>query len=238
MIRFYAPDIEVTGVLPEQESAHCCKVLRMKAGDRISVVDGKGGVYECEICNPHRNRTSVEILSKSIEELHWQPNITLAVAPTKNMERMEWLVEKCVEIGVNRLVFVDCHNSVRKSVKRERLEKILISAMKQSLKATLPEFVEIMPVKELILNGNSTARYVGYCDSNYPRIKFATDYNGRDDITILIGPEGDFTPEEIKMAVDAGFKPVTFGATRLRTETAALYALCATHTDMELGVGN
>lgn len=230
MIRFYTPDIESTGELSEAESGHCCRVLRMRVGDTIQVTDGCGHVFECEIIDAHPRHTSVDILAKREEPLHWSPRITLAVAPTKNMDRMEWLAEKAVEIGVDRLVFLNCEHSVRKTVKRERIEKILVSAMKQSLKSYLPEFVEMMDFSRFVAEDDSELKFMGYCDDNIERCEFARIYDGHRSLTVMIGPEGDFSPEEVRTAIDAGFRPVTFGSTRLRTETAALYALCATHT--------
>lgn len=230
MIRFYAPNIETDSTLPEVESGHCCRVLRMRTGDQIEVVDGRGGLYKCLISEANPKTTGLDILSKSELFLNWKPKITLAVAPTKNMDRMEWLAEKAVEIGINRLVFLNCHNSVRKTMKSERIEKIMVSAMKQSLKAILPELVELVPYHEFIRNDNSSCKFVGYCDDRIERKEFAVSYDGQSDITIMIGPEGDFTNEEIRAAFDEGYVAVTFGNTRLRTETAALYALCSAHT--------
>ena len=229
MIRFYAPDIETEGRLPEQESAHCCRVLRLREGDRIYAIDGKGYSYECLITDAHPKGTTVEILSRSEEPQAWTPRITLAVAPTKNIDRMEWLVEKAVEMGVDRIVFLQCARSERKVLKRERIAKIAISAMTQSLKATLPEISELTGFKDFIKSCDTPVRVMGYCDKDYPRKEFARNYDGKQDITILIGPEGDFSPEEVKLAVECGFQPVTFGNTRLRTETAALYAVAAVH---------
>jgi 16S rRNA (uracil1498-N3)-methyltransferase len=230
MIRFYAPDLLATGELPEVESGHCCRVLRMKEGDRVDVVDGKGNAYVCEITDAHPRHTAVDIIETTAEPLHWSPRITLAVAPTKNMDRMEWLVEKAVEIGVNRMLFLDCTHNVRRVVKRDRIEKIMVSAMKQSLKATLPELVEMTGFREFVTSDTSALKYMGYCSREIERKEFAREYDGKSDVSILIGPEGDFTPEEVNLAIGNGFMPVTFGNTRLRTETAALYALCAAHT--------
>lgn len=230
MIRFYSPDIESTSELPEQESVHCCRVLRMKSGDIVNVVDGKGREFVCEIIDPNPRHTGLQILAMNVEALHWTPNITLAVAPTKNFDRMEWLVEKAVEIGVNRIVFVDCENNVRRVVKRERAEKILVSAMKQSLKATLPQLDEMIPLADFLQSDYSALKFMGYCDPAIERKEFAHEYDGVSDVSILIGPEGDFTAGEVACAIDSGFCPVTFGNTRLRTETAALYALCSAHT--------
>lgn len=230
MIRFYAPDIESTGELPETESGHCCKVLRMRAGDTIEVVDGRGTLFGCVIDDAHPRHTAVSVTRREVLCLHWKPRITLALAPTKNMDRMEWLVEKAVEIGVNRIVFLECDRSVRRVVKRERIEKIMISAMKQSLKATLPELTELISFREFVDSDSAALKYMGYCDESVRRRDFADEYDGESDVTILIGPEGDFSPEEVSLAFGRGYVPVTFGATRLRTETAALYSLCAAHT--------
>ena len=205
MIRFYAPDIESTGELPEGESAHCSRVLRLRSGERIEVVDGRGNLFECVIDDAHQRHTSVTVVSRSELTRHWTPRITLALAPTKNMDRMEWLVEK-------------------------RVEKIMVSAVKQSLKATLPELVELVGFADFVAEDPSAVKFMGYCDERTERRDFAVGYDGTSDLTVLIGPEGDFSPGEVEMALSHGYMPVTFGATRLRTETAALYALCAAHT--------
>lgn len=230
MIRFYAPGIKDTLELPEAESAHCVRVLRMQEGDIINVVDGAGFSYECEITSAHARHTSVRILNTIKEHNHWSPRITLAVAPTKNMDRVEWVVEKAVEIGVDRIVFLNCEHNVRRVVKTERIEKIMVSAMKQSLKSKLPELVEIMDINRFLSEDDSARKFIAYCDSKMKRHEFAQTYDGLSDICILIGPEGDFTPQEVEVALRHGFEAVTFGNTRLRTETAAIYALCATHT--------
>ncbi|MDE6338311.1 MAG: 16S rRNA (uracil(1498)-N(3))-methyltransferase, partial [Muribaculaceae bacterium] len=228
MIRFFAPEIENTLTLPETESGHCCRVLRMKEGATIHVVDGKGGAYECRIINAHPKHTNVEIVTKSHESLHWTPKITLAVAPTKNIDRMEWLLEKATEIGVNEIIFLRCEHSERKDVKDDRMEKILVSAMKQSMKATMPRYFGLIPFKDFVTlikkEYSAPVKIMGYCSPEYPRKELVQVYKGGKDVVILIGPEGDFSPEEVKIAVDAGFIPATFGNTRLRTETASLYA--------------
>ncbi|MDE6135121.1 MAG: RsmE family RNA methyltransferase, partial [Muribaculaceae bacterium] len=138
MIRFYAPEIAVSGLLPESESGHAVRVLRKRTGDEIEAVDGKGNLYRCRIVGDSHRGTAVEIIECLSLPKVWTPEITLAVAPTKNMDRMEWLVEKAVEIGVDRIVPLRCRHSERKEIKSERLEKIAVSAMKQSLKAVLP----------------------------------------------------------------------------------------------------
>ena len=150
MIQFYAPDIETTNMLPESDSQHCVRVLRMKAGDIIEVIDGKGFRYECKILDAHQKRTQIEIINKTNIPLSWNNNITIAVAPTKHLDRMEWLIEKMTEIGINNFIPLLCRHSERKEIKTERLEKIAISAMKQSLKAYLPKIVSMTPIKEFI----------------------------------------------------------------------------------------
>ncbi len=229
MIRFYAPDIETTGTLPEVESGHCIRVLRMHEGSVIYVVNGKGTEFECVIVDASPKATKVNIVGRREENRSWQPRIVLAVAPTKNMDRMEWLVEKAVEIGVDKIVLLQCEHSERKVVKIERLEKIAVSAMKQSLKAIMPEIEEMTPFKNFLLTLEPGQKYMGYCDATIERKELVKEYEAPGNVTLLIGPEGDFSPAEVQAAVNAGFVPTTFGNTRLRTETAALYALTAIH---------
>lgn len=230
MIMFYAPDIETTGKLPESDSAHCCRVLRMKEGDDITVTDGKGHRFQCRIVEAHPKHTHVEIISREDVPNHWGAPITLAVAPTKLSDRMEWMLEKVVEIGVDRVVLLRCRHSERKVIKIERLQKVMISAMKQSLKGVLPEITEIVDFSRFISDCRDKAGlFMGYCDSAYPRREFVKECKAGEPVTIMIGPEGDFSPEEVELAVSAGFLPVTFGESRLRTETAALYGVTAVH---------
>lgn len=229
MIRFYAPDIIVDHVLPEQESAHCVRVLRMKEGDTIYVVDGKGYCHECVITSAHPKHTEVEIARSEEEPNHWDSRIVLAVAPTKNIDRIEWLIEKAVEIGIDELILLNCRRSERRKVNEERLDKIIVSAMKQSLKSVKPEFRGLIDFNEFLKEVATETRYMGYCDPDIERKSFAQIYPGHQSITILIGPEGDFSPEEVENAIKTGFQPVTFGDSRLRTETAALFSVVATH---------
>ena len=229
MIRFYIPDIENSNVLPEAESGHCCRVLRMKEGDILYAVDGRGHNYECEIIEAHPKHTSVKILSVSEEPKHWRERIVLAVAPTKNIDRIEWLLEKVVEIGVDEIVLLNCVHSERKRVNEERLLKIIVSAMKQSLKSTLPVFRGMVAFRDFVSDCDTSLKYMGYCDREFERVEFARNYPGGEDVAVMIGPEGDFSPEEVKNAVSFGFLPVTFGESRLRTETAALFAVTAIH---------
>lgn len=230
MIRFYAPDIDHSLFLPESDSQHCCRVLRMQAGDCIEIVDGRGALYRCRIVSAHSKHTEVEIIERCDLPTVWNYNITVAVAPTKHLDRMEWLVEKLVEIGVNRIVPIRCMRSERKEIKTERLEKIAVSAMKQSLKAVLPCIDEMMSLSSFIASvKGEDQRFVAYCDDWVERKLLAREYKPGSSVAVLIGPEGDFAPEEIKMTLDSGFVPVTLGDNRLRTETAALVACDTFH---------
>lgn len=229
MIRFYSPDLPESCVLPESESAHCVRVLRMNVGDAIEVVDGKGMLYHCRLLDAHPKHALVDILSSEELPKVWKGNITIAIAPTKNIDRMEWLVEKLVEIGVDRIVPLRCRFSERKEINVERLRKIAVSAMKQSLKAILPRIDSTMPYKEFLERPGEGQRFIAYCDPEIPRQNFARLYKPGEDTIILIGPEGDFSIEEIREALGRGWQPVTLGDNRLRTETAALVACDTCH---------
>ncbi len=229
MIQFFAPDILENPELPESDSRHAVKVLRMREGDSLQVIDGRGHVFNCRLVDAHPKHASVEILSHNDMPLPWNSCLTVAVAPTKHMDRMEWLVEKMTEVGVNTIIPLLCAHSERREIKVERLEKIAVAAMKQSLKATMPEIRQMTPLREVTEMMPNANRVVAYCDSSIPRVDFAQIYKPKTDTMIMIGPEGDFSPSEIKFAIDKGFQPVTLGDNRLRTETAALYALSSCH---------
>ena len=233
MHRFYCPDIAETLTLGEEDSKHCVKVLRMGEGDTIEVVDGNGTLYTCRITMAHPKRCAVEVTERMQQPPHWGHRIVLGVAPTKNLDRIEWLVEKCVEMGVDRIIPLRCHNSERTVLKTERLKKIMVSAMKQSLKATLPLLDEMTPVAQVLAEPFEGTRCIAYCDEQLPRgqrLTLTGVYRPGQDVMVLIGPEGDFSPEEVQAARDAGFMPVTLGESRLRTETAGMMAVAAIHT--------
>lgn len=231
MIRFYAPDIDNIAILSPEESGHAVRVLRRRTGDEIEVVDGLGGLYRCVITDDNPHGLMFDIVERKELPKIWKPFITIAVASTKNNDRMEWLVEKLVEVGVDRIVPLRCARSERKDIKRERLVKIAVAAMKQSLKAVMPQVEETMPIGTFLNEqANSGAqKFVGYCDDTTPRTLLSHALHAGCDVTVLIGPEGDFSPEEIEMARNAGFEPVTMGDNRLRTETAALVACDTIH---------
>jgi len=229
MIQFFAPDIATNPILPESDSQHCIRVLRMKEGDTLEIIDGKGLRYTCRLIDAHPKRAHVEIIEIHEAPLSWCNQITIAVAPTKHLDRMEWMVEKLTEIGINRIVPLLCRYSERKEIKTERLEKIAISAMKQSLKAALPKIEPMTPIKEFIKNDNSAQKFIAYCDPTIERKLLSRQYKANTDTTILIGPEGDFSLEEIKLAIETGYAPISLGENRLRTETAALVACDTCH---------
>lgn len=232
MIQFFAPDLLSSATLPPDESAHCIRVLRHREGDIIQVIDGSGVLYQCRIVDADPRHTMVEIVDSADAPKFWKPTITIGVAPTKNMDRMEWMTEKCVELGVDKIVPLLCAHSERKVLKEERLRKIAISAMKQSLKTVLPQIEPLTDFAEFIAlhrDKSDEMKFIGYCDKSYPLRNLIAEYKAPEDVVIIIGPEGDFSPDEVSMAVNAGFIPVTFGKSRLRTETAALSALQIVH---------
>ncbi|MBQ0115847.1 MAG: 16S rRNA (uracil(1498)-N(3))-methyltransferase [Bacteroidales bacterium] len=230
---FYCPDIVKTMTLPEEESKHCVRVLRLVEGDTIDIVDGCGNWYEARITMAHPKRCAVEFVGQRRVEQHWGHRIVLGIAPTKNIDRTEWAVEKTTEMGVDRIIPLLCRHSERKELKCERLRKIAVSAMKQSLKATLPQVDDMMPFAKAISIPFDGNKFIAYCDSSLPvdqRSLLAQRFQPGHDTFLLIGPEGDFSPEEVQSALDAGFIPIGLGDSRLRTETAAVFAVMACHT--------
>lgn len=230
MIRFFAPGLPDNNILPESDSGHAVRVLRMKNGDRLEAVDGRGNLYRCTLVDAHSKHAMVCI--DEVESLPptWTGAITLAVAPTKNNDRMEWLVEKLVELGIDRIVPLRCHRSERKDINVERLQKIAVSAMKQSLKATLPLIEPMTPFSDFLAGCDEAQRFIAYCDPAIERRLFAREFRPNLPTAVLIGPEGDFDSEEIESALSTGWIPVSLGDSRLRTETAALFAVASVHT--------
>ena len=233
MYLFYAIDIPATiqvgqmFVLDEEESAHAVRVLRYTAGDAIHIADGRGNMYEACITNPHPKHCEVEIRSIEQQPKHHRGNVHIAVAPTKNIERTEWLAEKCTEIGVDRLTPLLCHYSERKVIRADRLEKIILSAAKQSLSAYLPELNELTPIKDCILNATEQRRYIAHSSPWLDKKDLRDELRSSDaaaSTVVLIGPEGGFSDDEVRLAMEHGFVPVSLGDARLRTETAAIVA--------------
>ena len=224
---FYAPDILQTLALPEEESQHCAKVLRMKAGERIHIIDGVGGLYEAEILESHPKRTQVTILSEQHEYGRRPFRLHLAVAPTKNIDRFEWFVEKATEIGFDELTPLCCRYSERKIIKPERIEKILVSAAKQSLKAYVPRLNPMTTFKDFINNSSSltphSSLFIAHC-YDQPKQHLLHVCPSASDVVVMVGPEGDFSEEEVELALRNSFQAITLGESRLRTETAGVVA--------------
>lgn len=209
--------------MPEEESLHAVKVLRMQAGEHIHLINGQGGLFEAEIVNPHPKRCEIKILSSIFEFGKRNTHLHIAIAPTKMNERLEWFLEKATEIGIDEITPVICRYSERKEVKQVRLEKIVIAAMKQSVKAYLPKLNEACTFDQLIKNTTATQKFIAHCYEDDKHL-LQTAYDKGSDVLILIGPEGDFSPEEVQKAMLAGFAPVSLGSSRLRTETAGVVA--------------
>lgn len=221
---FYSPNIKQTLQLPEQESQHCVKSLRMKEGDHLTVTDGKGYLYTCELTQAHPKHCLLRIIDEIENPNPRDFHLHIAFAPTKQMERNEWFAEKAVEIGIDRLTPLRCAFSERKEVKTERLEKIMISAMKQSQQASLAQLDEITPFETFIAQPFDGQRFIAHCYP-WPKTSFIKLCEKEKDTLVLIGPEGDFSEEEVKKAIERGFQPISLGKTRLRTETACLVAV-------------
>lgn len=229
MYIFYTPDIECVKELPEEESIHCARVLRLSEGEEITLTDGRGSFYRAVLVRAHQKRCAVEILSVTRQPRLWPVKIHMAVAPTKNMDRIEWFAEKATEIGIDALTLLRCRYSERKEVKTERVQKILVSAMKQSLKATLPELTPMTDFKQFISQPFDGQKFIAYCGEAQDKKILKQLYRPGTNALILIGPEGDFSEEEVALAFENGFLPVSLGESRLRTETAALTACHTIH---------
>lgn len=224
MYLFYTPDIAVSRELPEEEAAHALRVLRLSMGDEIRLTDGKGTFYDAVIESADKRRCSFRI-TQSVEQLPlWKGHLHLALAPTKNMDRIEWLSEKMTEIGVDEVSLLLCRYSERKVVKTERMDKILVSAMKQSLKARKPLLYDMTDFKQFIQSTTAQQKFIAHC-YDLPKKPLQSLIQPAQDTVILIGPEGDFSEEEVQLALEHGFQSVSLSPSRLRTETAALVAV-------------
>lgn len=224
MALFYVPDIAEGWELPEEEAAHCLRVLRLSAGDELEITDGKGNLYKAEIASIQGKHCYVQAREVLSVPKSWRGNIHIAIAPTKNIDRIEWLAEKATEIGLDALTFLNCRFSERKVVKTDRIERIVVSAMKQSLKYTKPVVGAMVDFKQFVAEHREGAKYIAHCYDDSERVLLKDVLREGEDATVLIGPEGDFSPQEVEFAVKAGYIPVSLGSSRLRTETAGLAA--------------
>jgi 16S rRNA (uracil1498-N3)-methyltransferase len=224
MNTFYISEISGSSIkLNIEESKHCIKVLRLRKGDHVLLMNGRGSMFEAVIQIPDSKSCVLEILKEEKHRIGRSYNLTIALAPTKNIDRYEWFIEKSTEIGIDRIIPLICQHSERKDIKVERIEKILISAMKQSGQMFLPELTYPISFKELISKPFDGDKLIAHCDNGDKKDLKDSVTPGKD-VLILIGPEGDFDGEEIKLALKNGFIPVSLGESRLRTETAGIVA--------------
>lgn len=223
---FYAPDIVPPEyVLDEDESKHCVRALRLGVGDRLHITDGRGELHLCEITDANPKRCAVRVVSTEHEFERMPYRLIMAVAPTKNIERFEWFAEKATEVGVSEIIPIECAHSERRIIKREREEKVITAAVKQSLKAYHPLLHDMTPLRKVLDMPFDGRRFIAHCDrARGERVYFPKAIAPGENIMVLIGPEGDFSPEEITAAVERGFVEITLGHQRLRTETAAVVA--------------
>lgn len=223
---FYCPDIksEIYS-FSEEESKHCTRVLRLKAGDEVHLTDGKGQLFTCQLVEDHPKRSTARVISVARSEKRGSTFLHIAIAPTKNIERFEWFLEKATELGIDEITPLLCSRSERKTVNHDRLERILVSAMKQSLKSWLPSLHQPVEFEAFMKMSHPGNNFIAFCDQEpAPHMREVVTPGNRH--TILIGPEGDFSPEEVNFAISNGFKPVSLGESRLRTETAGVVTCC------------
>lgn len=230
---FYIPHITAdTVTLSEEESKHALRVLRLNSGDEVVLVDGAGGYYQARIEDPHPKKCRLQITA-SQQGFGLRPyQVQIAVAPTKNMDRMEWFVEKATEIGIDDIFFLQCERSERKHLNLERLDKIVVSAMKQSIKAYKPRLHEMQSFRDFLASCQAAQTFIAHLEEHDR--KALSQIAVPEKCCILIGPEGDFSPKEIALAYEKGVQPVTLGISRLRTETAALVACHTLHLLQEM----
>lgn len=223
---FYTPEIQLKDenfILSEDESKHCIRVLRLQLGDQIVLINGVGGWFEAEIIDAHPKRTLVKILSLIPNFNQRNHYLHIAIAPTKNIERLEWFLEKATEIGIDEITPILCAHSERKDLKPERLSKRITAAMKQSLKAYHPKLNALTSFGDFVQKVDSTQKFIAHCaEGEKAFLKDVLQIPSS--CTILIGPEGDFSPKEIQSAIQHDFTLISLGEARLRTETAALAA--------------
>jgi len=225
---FYVPDAENATELPAEEASHAVKVLRLKGGDELMLMDGVGNFYRAEVTLAAPHHCLYRIMEKMPQPRQWQGSVHLAIAPTKMNDRIEWLAEKATEVGLDELSFLNCQFSERRNLKTERISKIVVSAVKQSHKAFMPVVNELTPFKQFVAAHHEGHRYIAHCYQEVDRVNLFDELcrlNASEDALVMIGPEGDFSIDEVRLAVDAGFVSVDLGKSRLRTETAGLSAV-------------
>ena len=234
---FYVPDAINNNELPQEEATHALRVLRLKSGDEMFIMDGTGNFYHAEVSLATNKKCLYEIKETLPQNKTWKGHIHLAIAPTKNMDRIEWMTEKATEIGFDELSFLNCVFSERKVLRTERIEKIVVSAVKQSRKPWKPIVNEMITFKDFISTPREGRKFIAHC---YQEIEkhdlFDIINNDKDNenITVLVGPEGDFSIEEVKLAIENGYESISLGQSRLRTETAGLLAVTMSQLSLRL----
>jgi 16S rRNA (uracil1498-N3)-methyltransferase len=227
---FYVPSAATLTEMPMEEALHALRVLRLKSGDEMYLMDGNGVFYRAEVTIAATKRCMYEIKEVLPQEKGWRGNIHIAIAPTKMMDRVEWFCEKATEMGIDDITFLNCKQSERKVMRTVRLDKIVVAAVKQSRKPWKPKLNAMMSFKDFITAPRGGRKYIAHCHEDIVRKDLFTEVydlassEKGEDITVLIGPEGDFSLDEVKLALDNGYESVTLGTSRLRTETAALSA--------------
>ena len=224
---FYVPDAASTNELPAEEATHASRVLRLESGDEVFLIDGTGCFFKAQLTLVTKGRCLYDIVERLPQEKTWNGRIAVAMAPTKVIDRVEWTLEKATEIGIDEFSLLNCAFSERRNVKLERLDKIVVAAVKQSRKAWKPLLNDLQPFESFVNRPRKGAKYIAHCYAEIDKKDLYGELlqlNGDEEVTILIGPEGDFSIDEVHLAMSKGYVPVSLGQSRLRTETAALAA--------------
>ena len=224
---FYVPNAESSNELPAEEAAHASRVLRLESGDEVFLIDGAGCFFKAQLTLVTKSRCLYDIVERLPQEKTWYGRIAIAMAPTKVIDRVEWTLEKATEIGVDEFSLLNCAFSERRNVKLERLDKIVVAAVKQSRKAWKPLLNDLQSFEHFVKQPRKGVKYIAHCYAEIDKKDLyneLTQLNCDEEVTILIGPEGDFSIEEVRLAISQGYVSVSLGQSRLRTETAALAA--------------
>ena len=224
---FYVPNAESSNELPAEEATHASRVLRLESGDEVFLIDGAGCFFKAQLTLVTKSRCLYDIVERLPQEKTWRGRIAIAMAPTKVIDRVEWTLEKATEIGVDEFSLLNCAFSERRNVKLERLDKIVVAAVKQSRKAWKPLLNDLQSFEHFMKQPRKGVKYIAHCYAEIDKKDLyneLTQLNCDEEVTILIGPEGDFSIEEVRLAMSQGYVSVSLGQSRLRTETAALAA--------------
>ena len=232
---FYVPEASLRNELPEEEAQHALKVLRLKTGDEIFLMDGKGCFYSAKVAFTSNKHCAYDIQETLPQEKTWWGHIHLAIAPTKMMERMEWMAEKTTEIGIDELTFLDCRFSERRKLRTDRIDRIVVSAVKQSRKAWKPVVNDMVSFQEFVAQPRAGRKFIAHCYDEIVRNDLfdrLMDETNDEPVTVLVGPEGDFSVEEVRLAISNGYESISLGNSRLRTETAGMAAVMMAHLSL------